>query len=161
MSINCQKCQIKPAALKITQVFKAQQSVLYLCKECARILGIEVFEPEIYLEFSKFIQEQKETDELTNISCSKCGMKLEKFQADGLLGCAECYHSFRDFLKPLLRRYHGTTSHRIITSRKSGKTNNTTINKLEIELKQALKREDFELAAKLRDKIRLIEENGR
>ena len=83
------------------------------------------------------------------------------------MGCPECYETFETRLDPILKRIQGANRHtgRIgkinqnkNTDKKQNntentKTENTKIAKLEEELKQAVKEERYEDAAKIRDEI--------
>jgi protein arginine kinase activator len=45
------------------------------------------------------------------LRCANCGLPFESYRRNLLLGCSECYPSFREFLIPDLRRFHGDTRH--------------------------------------------------
>jgi protein arginine kinase activator len=80
----------------------------------------------------------------------------------GRLGCSECYTTFRAQLRPLLRRIHGSTKHvgkapvrdsaRVALRRE--------IQRLHEDMQAAIEHEEFETAAELRDRIRVIEAQG-
>ena len=100
---------------------------------------------------------------MTNLNtkvCSRCGLSFEKFREIGKLGCADCYQTFRDELNHLLRRMHGSSHH-------SGKNPHRTLDiverdkriwELRQKLQKAVKTENYEEAAKIRDLIE-TEEN--
>jgi protein arginine kinase activator len=87
-------------------------------------------------------------------------MTLKDFKATGRLGCARCYHTFEVPLRELLRRVHGNAKHvgrsyeppaPDLMQRAS------TIGELRDRLRRAIENEDFELAASLRDQIKVME----
>jgi len=111
---------------------------------------------DIARELFDLAQEQMEvSEEIQNITCSNCGLSLKNFAENGKLGCPVCYNSFEEYLKTILRRYHGSNTHKI-RSRKHFEQypGMKKIIILEKKLNEALKKEDFEAAAALRDEIR-------
>ena len=106
-------------------------------------------------------------EQVKDIRCKNCGMSFEDITENGRLGCPECYETFETRLDPILKRIQGANRHtgRIgkinqnkNTDKKQNntentKTENTKIAKLEEELKQAVKEERYEDAAKIRDEI--------
>jgi len=104
------------------------------------------------------------------LKCNNCGLIYKEFFDTGLLGCSECYGAFREPLSALLLNIHGTDLHvgklPLGTSAAQAAVGAavlvTDIEKLlhwKRELGKAVLREDYEYAAALRDKIRLIEDN--
>ena len=81
---------------------------------------------------------------------------------DGRVGCADCYRTFYDRLLPSIQRIHGKIKH-------SGKVSNTApaepaietvekkIEKLKAAMNDAVAKQDFENAAKIRDEIKALE----
>ena len=78
------------------------------------------------------------------------------------MGCAECYAVFYDRLLPTLNKSHGKTSYMGSKPQMSGDNRNTTTNldELKTALSEAVERQDFELAASLRDRINDIVREG-
>ena len=91
------------------------------------------------------------------------------FKKTGRLGCANCYSAFEENLMPLIKRIHGAIKHcgKEIPSRgRAVKAVTTSVSKakkeggleeLKVRLHRAIKFEEFEEAAILRDKIRRLE----
>ena len=77
----------------------------------------------------------------------------------GRLGCSECYDAFKKQLAPLLRRIHGADRHVGKVPLMIGKTVKDTrsLQDLKMKTERAIQTEEFEQAAKLRDKIRDLE----
>jgi protein arginine kinase activator len=118
----------------------------------------ELFEP-------KKTQEEEEAEDL---ACTVCGTTFQSYRKTGMLGCASCYTQFGQLLLPELALIHHGSVH-------CGKTPPETmeqwqdpavserINKRrELEelrkgLDESVRREEFELAAELRDRIASIE----
>lgn len=96
--------------------------------------------------------------------CAKCGMTYEDFKKIGRLGCGECYTTFKSSLAPLLKRIHGSNQHLgkapspvSIKEAKASVKINEELEAAKLELQKAVKKEEFEEAAALRDKIKFLE----
>jgi protein arginine kinase activator len=98
----------------------------------------------------------------SKLKCPKCGLTYEDFKKVGRLGCGECYTAFRDALLPLLKRIHGSNQHCGKSPKKAAKVVKAKNELLELKdkLQKAIQREEFEEAAKLRDKIRELEKKN-
>jgi len=77
------------------------------------------------------------------------------------LGCSNCYKTYGDRLVPLLRRLHGNIQYNgKFPSRAFGSIKiSREIEKLKEQLNIAIKNEEYEKAAILRDQIRNLESN--
>src|SRR5690606_12734158 len=93
--------------------------------------------------------------DLAKLQCPDCGLSYMEFRKQGRLGCPNDYLVFRDGLIPLLDRIHRGTHH-------TGKqpTHSCRVEKpderyrLRCQLRKAVREEDFEQAATIRDLIR-------
>jgi len=97
----------------------------------------------------------EQSDAAASVTCTGCGSTWEDFQNTGLLGCEICYQIFQRDLSRVLRRIHGSSQH--IGSRPRSQRSNIDVAEVEVirkELQAAIRNEDFELAAELRDMIR-------
>lgn len=161
----CQNCNKREANVHFTQIINNNKVEMYLCEECAREKGQVSFGSPISVSdfFSGLLGFAGPSAYITPVVqqavCNKCGMTYEEFQKSGKLGCDNCYEIFADRLQPLIKRLHGNVEH-------SGKCplkecNNIKASK-EIEdlrrlLDEAVKNEEYEKAAQLRDKIKALE----
>lgn len=158
--MKCQKCP-KAATLHITEVLPEEQfEELHLCEECAHKY---LYEPQ-----QKAAKEteagQDDGDEVSSLNqreCPVCGIKFVEFRNSGRLGCPHDYQEFRDELTPLLENIHGETRHCGKTPRRQPQNKQTQgeLVQLRKQLHQAVTKEAYEEAARLRDKIRQLEEN--
>ena len=92
--------------------------------------------------------------------CPRCGGSLQDFRESGRLGCSDCYRSFEVPLRDLLRRLHGSTHH--LGERYTEQGTTTPVDRgqateLREQLRLAVETENFELAAELRDRLRVLE----
>jgi protein arginine kinase activator len=160
----CENCHQREAVVKFTQVVGSEKKALNLCKECAEKQQFDNPLIDISKVFGKIIiailsehltssaVEIVTKEDKENI-CSVCGISWAEFQKTGRLGCADCYESFLDPLKLLLRRLHGSNrhiGHKLQEKEKKG----LSIQLLKKQLQTAIKNEDYEKAAELRDQIR-------
>jgi protein arginine kinase activator len=94
------------------------------------------------------------------VRCAACGGTLRDFRETGRLGCAECYVTFDFHLRDLLRRLHGSSHHmgeRYVRAGSGERERRRTLLDLRDQLRRAVDNENFELAAELRDRIRVLE----
>ena len=96
---------------------------------------------------------------ITGHCCKTCGCTFEEFSASGLLGCTDCYNSFREELSSIINKLHGSSNH-------YGKSNVRGLTEEEKEymeltkqLKQAISLEDFELAGAIKEQILKLRNN--
>ena len=159
----CQKCRINTATVMITQVVDGERTDFALCRACAEELAVENPFSDLPGEIAKMISQsikehERELEELPDITCGGCGMEIKEFSQSGLLGCPRCYDNFEEYLKKLLRRYHGSNTHRqLLKAAENSDEDATKLKRLRRQLNQALKQEDFEKAAEIRDRIKLLE----
>ena len=181
----CQNCGKNEVNFRYTQIINGVKKEMALCDKCAKELGFESLDFNMPINFSSFLGDflsvASENSFLpsfvkTNtLQCNKCGMTYDEFANSGKLGCANCYDVFSDPLEQVLKKIHGSTSHvgrcekvtegdENITEKlnknekaKSKKTEKEDkVEKLESELKQAVKEERYEDAAKIRDEIKKL-----
>lgn len=161
--MKCQKCA-KAATLHITEVVSDDQfEELHLCEECANKY---LYEPQQQGGLSKGgdagqAEESDEASALNQRECPNCGIKFVEFRNSGRLGCPHDYQEFREELSALLENIHGETKHCGKTPRRlpQNKQTQSELIQLRKQLQQAVNKEAYEEAARLRDKIRQLEES--
>ena len=92
----------------------------------------------------------------SELICPNCKLELSLFLKTGRLGCSECYNSFTGALRDILKGIHSASYHR---GRGPGEERVIDIAQLKWKLSEAVREEDFELAARIRDEIRIIEKD--
>jgi protein arginine kinase activator len=93
-------------------------------------------------------------------SCARCGGSLQDFRESGRLGCPECWRTVEAPLRDLLRRLHGSTPHvgeRYADGQVVPAGPKVEVAALREQLRAAVASENFELAAELRDRLRVLE----
>ena len=178
----CENCGNNEANVKYTQVINGVMKQINLCEECASKLGINNISFNMPINFSNFLDDVFEDENMfmpnfvkpQTLLCEKCGMSYEDFIKNGKFGCENCYNTFENKIDLLLKNIHGVNRH---VGRKMKKLENTKLdnepikdkkidkkkqnkeNKID-ELKERLKleinEERYEDAAKTRDEIKKL-----
>ena len=159
----CEHCQERQANVHITQVVNGQRMELNLCEQCYQKEAGKFYllvQPDFSFHnllagFLQPEQAEEETDQVSSSQCSSCGLTYSDFSKVGQLGCSECYERFAANLEPLLRRIHGNTTHIGKVPRRTGGLGRVRkeIATLRARLQDAIAREVYEEAARLRDEI--------
>ena len=166
----CDECKKNKATVHLTEIVNEQITKLNLCEACAKEKGSDVEQHFGIADLLSALSDvEAETPAAPGVAavknkCAHCGLTYDDFKKIGRLGCAECYVAFRTSLVPLLKRIHGANQHigksPSPLSVKEVKVASKMQEELEAvrqELQKAVKREEFEEAAALRDKIKFLE----
>jgi len=162
----CQNCKVKEATVNITRFVGGKKEELHLCRDCAEkllgsgdFLSFDFSLPDLLGTLLKPSFPLWEESKHPSLKCPNCGLTYEGFQEIGKLGCFECYKTFKGKLIPLLRRIHGNTKHggKIPLRANEELARLKELERLREELNEAIKREEYERAAQLRDRIRELE----
>jgi protein arginine kinase activator len=162
----CDNCKEREAVINLTQVEHDSKVTLHLCEQCASAKGVETGEAVLKSPLGSFIASmgQGKTTVLPTpqdgLRCSACGATLRDFRESGRLGCASCYVAFDFHLRDLLRRLHGSSHHvgeRYALPGAGDQDPRRVLLDLKDQLRRAVENENFELAAELRDRIRVLE----
>jgi len=92
--------------------------------------------------------------------CTFCSSTFDDLVRSGKIGCAECYKVFAEELRPSVEKIHGKEKYMGKRPKriKAKETKQDKIKALKAEMKNAVKAQEFEQAAVLRDQIRAMEE---
>jgi protein arginine kinase activator len=160
----CESCGERDAVITLTKVVDTERNELRLCEKCAAERGIETTvsstQHHALGQFLTAVQKQLPTTLPDQHRCTFCSATLRDFRTVGRLGCAHCYAAFEPSLRDLLRRVHGHSRH-------SGKryappadvvgAETARLEELRERLQRAVESEQFELAARLRDQLKVLE----
>lgn len=163
----CEKCKQNKATVHVTKIQSGKKNELHLCEDCARKTQDMSFEnPFTINNFLTGLLDSVQSspikvDYIKTTTCSKCGMSYGKFKQLGRLGCSDCYNTFNEKLMPLIKNVHGSKLHTGRVPKKAGSVIRLKreILSLKNELRGVIEKEEFERAAELRDKIRLLEKD--
>jgi protein arginine kinase activator len=156
----CDHCKERDAVVHLTKIVENAVTLLHLCEKCAAEKGIEttIAMPKHPLgDFLQAVQQQLNVPQADAVRCSFCATTLRDFRSSGRLGCAHCYGAFEQSLRELLRRVHGNSRHvgrAYEPPHPSDMQRASTLVELNERLRRAIEREEFELAASIRDQIR-------
>lgn len=181
--MKCDKCT-KKATVHLTEIVEGKVMEMHLCEDCAREQS-QNMEQQFGLadllaglsDFGKQVPEVQKQQQATH--CPQCGLTYEDFRKFGRFGCAHCYTAFKPHLKTLLKKIHGSNIHygkklanavdltpppatnvESSDAEKSPVVDENDVEYLRAKLQEAIEHEDFESAARLRDRIHQIE-NGK
>lgn len=179
----CDNCGKREANVRYSENINGRKKELHLCEECSQKLGIGNMDLNMPIDFSSFfgglLEDFGTTDfmplfnEVKALKCDNCGYTFEDIVNTGRLGCGNCYSVFEERLDPIIKKIQGSNTHigrsgKIIDNKIGKKfdenkdeTNQdiSKLDKLQKDLKQAIKDERYEDAAKIRDEIKELKEN--
>ena len=176
--MQCDICAKKKATVHLTEIVDEQMSEMHLCEECARNKSAQMEQQFGLGDLLAGLSDAgkgagtAKSDDKNALVCSACGLNYEDFRKFGRLGCGQCYTSFKEHLAGLLRKIHGSNQHlgkvpasmRGVDAPQQAGTDVTAVfsaadnlEDLRSQLHAAIIAEDFEKAAQLRDKIRILE----
>ena len=151
----CSNCGKHPATIHYQETINGKKTEYDLCSICAQKMNLADFggftldplwmTPKLFRE--------------KDVRCPLCGLSLQEFSKGGKFGCSQCYRSFSSQLPSLLKRIHGHLKHTGKLPKRGAKAVKTKnkIEELKQQMQQAVSEQNFERAAKLRDKIKGME----
>lgn len=169
---NCEICSALSTVF-LTQIIDGKTTKVSLCSKCARERG--VLDPSAFdlaeklfssvqgqLMQSPAMSKTSTLDlihsvspELSLTKCPMCGFTLEAFRKTGRLGCSRCYDVFTEEIIPSLPEIQTGTNHKGKQPEHAQQAviESQTRQQMESALRQAINKENFEEAARLRDAI--------
>jgi protein arginine kinase activator len=167
----CDNCKERDAIINLTQVEHDSKVTLHLCEQCAQQKGVETGGAVLKTPLGGFLTALGKGAALVpatadGVRCPACGSTLRDFRDTGRLGCDQCYVAFDGHLRDLLRRLHGSSQHVGERYQIPGEAwgggggdsdPRSRLLELKAQLRRAVEGENFELAAELRDRIRVLE----
>jgi protein arginine kinase activator len=166
--MKCQNCDAE-ATVFYKEVVDGQMREMQLCESCAAEKGFHLVVEQNKLNIAnQFIWMAENlypesAAKVGAVQCASCGLRYSQFARTGRLGCADCYAAFDVQLRQILRRVHGSTQHKgkVPQTAGEGGVRRRDLVRLREELNRAIEREEFEEAARLRDRIRVLETTAR
>lgn len=182
----CEHCKMREATVKYVEVINGVKTEHNLCTQCAGQVDIgqysSLFDGEFplgkLLSGLLSMQGNEEEKQYTGVVCPSCGITYEDFVKDSFFGCPDCYSVFDPLIAENIRHLQGSEKHvgkrpknlildgKLPADPQEEKgteielTKEEKIRLLEVKLKEAVRREEFEEAAKLRDRIRELKEEN-
>lgn len=163
----CDECKEKPASVHLIQVFNGQKIESHLCEECATQKSGMILEPANKFSIPNFLGGMLgsiyNVQDVASIGrpgkCPNCGMSFMDIRQVGKLGCSECYKIYKQELEASLRRIHGNTQHLGKIPQRGGEQVliKKQIERLKNQLQEAVRAEEYEKAARIRDTLKDME----
>ncbi|HPA78533.1 MAG TPA: UvrB/UvrC motif-containing protein, partial [Kiritimatiellia bacterium] len=156
----CDRCKENDATVHLTQVVNGVVEKLHLCESCAAEAGFDLQGPvsitDILLGMGA--KQDEAAEHIAEKICPDCHMTMSDFKKCGRLGCARCYEIYRDELGLLLKAVHRSEQHtgKIPARDRERVHHSQEAAALQKELADAVAREDYEEAARLRDRLRML-----
>ncbi len=173
--MHCDVCKAKEAEVFLTQIVEGKMQKVNLCKACSNDRGVDDPTGFALTELLAGLGTSTETEkpalsdsspghgssgstETAATKCPVCGFTQADFKKTGRLGCSECYRTFSDHLGNLLKAMHKGTRHTGKLPMRIARQHELTerMQGLQDDLQKAVREEDYESAASLRDQIRKL-----
>ncbi len=166
----CQDCNKREVQVKFTQIVNNQKTTLAFCNECAAARGFHSPLENAPFQLSEILSglaaahpTMDDTMVRESLVCPGCGLTFEDFASQGRFACGECYRAFRPRLEAIMRKIHGSSLHRGQAPDQEPLSQNEAPvipvreeERLAAELHKAVENEEFERAAEIRDKLKMI-----
>lgn len=165
--MKCDNCNERQAAIHLTQIVDNSVTTVHLCEQCAAEKGVQTGASVSKYPLADFLASLGKGAAAAlppggeDRACSFCRATLADFRETGRLGCPQCYETFGPHLRDLLRRIHGSSQHvgevYLSPGSRAESDQERLLHELREKLHKAVESENFELAAELRDRIRVLE----
>ncbi len=166
----CEKCKLNQARIHIVKIYQGKKISMNLCEQCALLYENIIIDPSGGKNINNFVSNLFEAIHgnqgiaakgIPVIKCEECGLTLDGFRKSGRLGCSNCYKVFMENVEVVLEKVQAKNFHiGKIPERSGGELKKKNeIMSLKKKLKDRIKKEEFEEAALLRDKIRTLEKS--
>jgi len=174
--MKCDLCNTNEATIYLIRIQDNTVKRINICEECAKKYSF-LSDEDFHNDFANILYEffgegsnpasgrvKKIWGNLSyrrNRKCPYCGIDLETIKKTGLVGCGNCYRELGSALLPLIKNIQGTLENKskapLNTSKKIRAE--VSIRKLRHKLQNEILIENFEEAARIRDKIKRLENN--
>jgi protein arginine kinase activator len=172
----CDICKQHEATIHIQEIVKNSKKAMHLCSECAveksqndpsfdfggfnlaeMLYNISEAEDGETPDFSSILEPTSDKQDIKDVQCPECKWTLKALRQTGRVGCPHCYKVFHEVIVNALENMHRGKLH--VGKKPNGKCADNSPNfmlelmNLQKELDEVIQREEYEKAAKLRDKI--------
>ncbi|MEI6808921.1 MAG: UvrB/UvrC motif-containing protein [bacterium] len=162
--MQCESCGEYEANVHLTHVVNGVSREIHMCEGCASKNGININGAMSLTDILVGLGAIEETAESVGGKvCPFCRMSLGELRRGSRMGCSVCYETFGAELTSMLADMQNGTNH-------VGKTPGAVVTipviksvraePLGRQLEEAVAREDFETAARLRDEIRSVKQTA-
>ena len=180
----CDICKQHEATIHIQEIVNNNKKAIHLCSECAvkksqndpsfDFGGFNLAEmlynisesqggiPGLSPASKEETDDDAESKDSVNLKCIDCNWTLKALRQTGRVGCPQCYNVFREVIENALENMHRGKLHvgKRPGNKGADKSSNLMLElmNLQKELDEVIQREEYEKAAKLRDKINKLKD---
>jgi len=163
----CDICGENEAIIHVQQIMGGDILEIHMCAQCARKKGVALDKDgngEFSLSklLSGLVESFSQDEQMQPVEeCPNCGTTLSDLQGSERAGCPECYSVFRSAIEDILNEYTDKIVHKGRYPEKLKAYKAILIDKevLKRKLTEAVRKEEYETAARLRDRITELEKN--
>lgn len=157
----CDICKKNPATVFLTQMAEGKAKKFDLCEACSKDKGVDDPAGFALADLLLGLGDSQEVEKAASgedASCPSCGFTHADFKKAGRFGCSECYKVFADGLESLLKTMHRGTRHKGKVPRRLQDAHQLSekLVSMQKRLDAAIKSEDYETAARLRDELKAL-----
>lgn len=152
---GCENCK-KPCVIHLTQIINGELKKADMCETCPYAKQLQ--DPLQFGLMEKLLgiaMQQEVSMGGKELVCDNCGYSEAEFQKTGRLGCPECYNVFVTPKLEILRNIQDAEVHKGKAPKNQDKRiMRQSVAQLNKELLDAVEKEDYENAAKIRDRLK-------
>lgn len=162
----CDVCKKNEAKVHLTQIIDEKMHQIDLCEECSKQKGVT--DPtgfslaDLLLGLGAGAETERASPKPAELSCPTCGFSQSDFKKTGRFGCPQCYQTFAESLRGLLKNMHKGNRHagKVPQALRESRDTGEALKQLNQRLEKAIETENFEEAAQLRDQIRQLKQGA-
>lgn len=156
----CDICHKNIATVHLTEIINDKVVEMHICQNCTKTKTKEFKDNLTIPELLTGLMDTGETHKREiSLKCPFCGLTYADFKKKARLGCGRCYSVFKVQILPLLKKIHGSLTYAgksAITAQKDSFPDG--VKELKTRIERAIKLEEYEEAARLRDELKKLGE---
>ena len=158
----CDKCNKNQASVLYTKIVNGKKTEQHLCGFCANTIDNTFTFDDVFKNVFNINTHHDYIRKANGKKCAKCGLTIDELKRYGRLGCDECVNTFREIVEPALKNIHSLTEHKGKKSVEEAETElvKDKMTELKAKLKEAIRNEEYEKAAEIRDMLRAMEKEA-
>lgn len=153
---NCSSCT-DPTSIHITKVVDGEAVKMNVCSNCPKAKALKDGVAWDLVDAENGGKQPRAPKE-NQRACPGCGLTPADFKEHGRLGCSTCYDTFESKLSTVIGKLHRGSTH--LGKAPGGRKRTVTpeeIAALRRQLDEYVSREDYEMAAVVRDQINALD----
>lgn len=171
----CERCKAREATIQYTEVVNGVRTEHNFCAQCASELDLGQDFPlgRLLSGLLGLGNGSPREEKYSHVVCPTCGTSYEEFIKSSRFGCPDCYEVFDLLISDKIRQLQGSDCHKgkraknaaaeenrekesALSEPEEGSSLEEQIARLYACQQAAVKREDYEEAARCRDEIRKL-----